>query len=179
MPTGSDFRSYIQRYLCPTKTSSFENFDDFIACDLWFRPPPIKNSGYAYEIGDRPKNFFEDLSFLRTLVAVFLALGLGLEHSCPWPRKGLSSEMLSLASNFFVSLALVSSLVSSSSPLVSRTRCPYNFCAGNNPSFREELLRYWSNDRVRRASSVVDCFGASTSYFFHGLHSCFRFSVES
>ena len=40
-------------------------------------------------------------------------LGLGLEHSCPWPRECLSSESLSLASDFFVSLALASSLVSS------------------------------------------------------------------
>ena len=76
-----------------------------------------------------------------------LVLGLGLEHSCPWPREGLSSERLSLAlalassipvlglervcprkgcpwpwpwlRNFFVSLALAlaSSLVSSTPPL--------------------------------------------------------------
>ena len=26
-----------------------------------------------------------------------LVLGVGLEHSCPWPREGLSSEGLSLA----------------------------------------------------------------------------------
>ena len=30
-----------------------------------------------------------------------LVLGLGLEHSCPWPRECLSSERLSLASDFF------------------------------------------------------------------------------
>ena len=49
-----------------------------------------------------------------------LVLGLGLEHSCPWPRKGLSSEGLSLAlaSDFFVSLAFASSFVSSTPPLV-------------------------------------------------------------
>ena len=45
-----------------------------------------------------------------------LVLGLGLEHSCPWPRECLSSERLSLASVFFVSLA--SSLVSSTPPLL-------------------------------------------------------------
>ena len=37
-------------------------------------------------------------------------LGLGLEHSCPWPRKVLSSERLSLAlalaSDFFCVLGL-------------------------------------------------------------------------
>ena len=43
-------------------------------------------------------------------------LGLGLERSCPWRREGLSSERLSLASDFFVSLA--SSLVSSTPPLL-------------------------------------------------------------
>ena len=35
-----------------------------------------------------------------------LVLGLGLEHSCPWPREGQSSEELSLASDFFCVLGL-------------------------------------------------------------------------
>ena len=35
-----------------------------------------------------------------------LVLGLGLEHSCPWPRECLSSEGLSLASDFFCVLGL-------------------------------------------------------------------------
>ena len=37
-----------------------------------------------------------------------LDLGLGLEHFCPWPREGLSSEELSLAlvSDFFCVLGL-------------------------------------------------------------------------
>ena len=51
---------------------------------------------------------------------VSLVLGLGLEHSCPWPREGLFSERLSLALDFFVSLALASSLVSSTPPLAMR-----------------------------------------------------------
>ena len=69
--------------------------------------------------GDHLKNFCEDLFFWRTFALVSLVLGLGLEHSCPWPREGLSSERLSLAlaSDFFVSLALASSLVSSTPPL--------------------------------------------------------------
>ena len=53
--------------------------------------------------------FGEHLRFVSSV------LGLGLEHSCPWPRECLSSERLSLASDFFVSLA--SSLVSSTPPL--------------------------------------------------------------
>ena len=56
---------------------------------------------------DRLKNIFEDLFFWRALALVSLVLGL--EHSCPWPREDLSSEGLSLASDFFVSLSLVSS----------------------------------------------------------------------
>ena len=44
--------------------------------------------------------------FWKTLAAVSLVLGL--EHSCPWPREGLSSERLSLAlaSDFFCVLGL-------------------------------------------------------------------------
>ena len=63
------------------------------------------------------KTFF---FFWRALVLVSLVLGLGLEHSCPWPRECLSSERLSLAlaSDFFLSLA--SSFVSSTPPLVAR-----------------------------------------------------------
>ena len=39
---------------------------------------------------------------------VSLFLGLGLEHSCPWPRECLSSERrsLALASDFFCVLGL-------------------------------------------------------------------------
>ena len=62
--------------------------------------------------GDRLKNFCEDLFFFflrspekflwrRALALVSLVLGLGLEHSCPWPR-----ECLSLASDFFCVLGL-------------------------------------------------------------------------
>ena len=44
----------------------------------------------------------------RALALVSLVLGLGLEHSCPWPRECLSSERLSLAlaSDFFCVLGL-------------------------------------------------------------------------
>ena len=66
------------------------------------------------KIFESPEKNFEDLFFLENTCACVL----GLEHSCPWLREGLSSKGLSLASNFFVSLALVSSLVSSTPPLV-------------------------------------------------------------
>ena len=52
----------------------------------------------------RPFFFF----FGEHLRFVSLVLGLGLEHSCPWPRECLSSERLSfaLASDFFCVLGL-------------------------------------------------------------------------
>ena len=57
-----------------------------------------------------PEKMFKDLFFRRTLAAVSLVLGLGLEHSCPWPREGMSSKRLSLAlalaSDFFCVLGL-------------------------------------------------------------------------
>ena len=73
---------------------------------------------FFFFFGDRLKNFCKDL-FLgggRALALVFLVLGL--DHSCSRPRECLSSERLSLASDFFVSLA--SSLESSTPPLVFR-----------------------------------------------------------
>ena len=50
------------------------------------------------------KLFWRPFFFRRTLAAVSLVL----EHSCPWPREGLSSERLSLAlaSDFFCVLGL-------------------------------------------------------------------------
>ena len=46
------------------------------------------------------KIFVKTFFFWRALALVFLVLGL--EHSCPWFRQGLSSEGLSLASDFFL-----------------------------------------------------------------------------
>ena len=43
------------------------------------------------------KIFVKTFFFWRALALVSLVLGLGLEHSCPWPRECLSSERLSLA----------------------------------------------------------------------------------
>ena len=117
VPAGNDFRSSILQYLCPTNTFFMEKFDDVITCDLWVRPPQSKILATPMNWRSLEK-LFENL-FWRTLAPVSLVLCLGLEHSCPWPREGLSSERLSLAmaSNFFVSLALASSLVSSTPSL--------------------------------------------------------------
>ena len=74
-----------------------------------------------------PEKYFWIPIFLVKLAPVSLVFGLGLEHFCPWLREGLSSERLSLASDFFVSfasdfffvfLALASSFMSSTPPLV-------------------------------------------------------------
>ena len=68
---------------------------------------------FFFFFGGRLKNFCEDLFFFffgEHLRFVSLVLGLGLEHSCPWPRECLSSERLSLAlalaSDFFCVLGL-------------------------------------------------------------------------
>ena len=56
------------------------------------------------------KKILKTFFLWKTLAAVSLVLGLGLEHSCPWPRECLSSERLSLAlalaSDFFCVLGL-------------------------------------------------------------------------
>ena len=80
---------------------------------------PIQQFWPRLKIGDCLKNSFEDLFFFFFFGEhlQLCPLVLGLEHSCPWPREGLSSErlFLALASDFFVSLA--SSIVSSPPPL--------------------------------------------------------------
>ena len=66
--------------------------------------------GKTFFRGDRLKNFCEDLFFLFWRALTPVSLVLGLEHSCPWPREGLSLERLSLAlalaSDFFCVLGL-------------------------------------------------------------------------
>ena len=66
----------------------------------------------------RPFFFIVKTFFWRALALVSLVLGLGHEDSCPWPRECLSSERLSLALDFFKFLALASSLVSLTPPLL-------------------------------------------------------------
>ena len=80
---------------------------------------------------DRLKKNFENLFFWRTLASVSLVLGLHLERVCSWPR------------NFFVSLALASSLVSSTPPLP--RSLVENYC-----------YTVW---RVARNLQRGDCFG--------------------
>ena len=74
---------------------------------------------FFFFFGDRLKNFCEDLFFFfgEHLRFVSLVLGLGLEHSCPWPRECLSSERLSLAlaSDFFCVLGLEPCVLDSTS----------------------------------------------------------------
>ena len=101
--------------------------------------------------GDRHKNSFEDLFWggdclkkfffvWKTLAPVSLVLGVGLEHSCPWPRESLSSIelLLALASDF----VCVVGLVSSTPPLVS-TRWAKSFHHSYFSIFCANLL--WMN----------------------------------
>ena len=63
--------------------------------DFFFRRTP-EFSGKFTNFWSDDVSFFED-----HFRVVSLVLDLGIEHSCPWPREGLSSERLSLASDFF------------------------------------------------------------------------------
>ena len=93
-------------------------FDDVNACDLWFRPPQSKILATPMNWRLPEKLFWIPFFFLKTLAVVSLASSipvLGLESvcprkGCPWPRV------------IFVSLALASSLVSSTPSLVKEDR---------------------------------------------------------
>ena len=60
------------------------------------------------EILQKMCNYFarRPFFFVKHLRVLSLVLGLGLEHSCPWPREGLSSESQSLASDLFCVIGL-------------------------------------------------------------------------
>ena len=87
-------------------------------------------------LGSRTALFFELLKFCgalffwRALALVSLVLGLGFEHSCPWPRECLSSEWLSLAlaSDFFCVLGLEPCVLD----FTSVSDCKSNNCAVKN-----------------------------------------------
>ena len=77
------------------------------------------------DFGKHLKKIFEDLFFgdrLKKILKTFFFFGEHL-HLCPWPREGLSSEGLYWPKPrvFLVSLALASSLVSSTPPLAIST----------------------------------------------------------
>ena len=77
-----------------------------VICGLGFPQSKILGTPMNWR---SPKKIFLKTFFLENACAC--VLGLGLEHFCPWPREVLSLERLSLA--------LASSLVSSTPPLVS------------------------------------------------------------
>ena len=116
--TISDLPSY--DIFVPQKVPLLKIFDDVIACDLWFGLP-YQSKILATAINWRllEKNF-EDLFFGEHLrlcpwsLALALSIPvLGLESVCP--RKGCPWPWPRI---FFVSLALASSLVSSTPPLM-------------------------------------------------------------
>ena len=79
--TISDLPSY--DIFVPQKLPLWKNFDDVISCDLWFRPPPFKNSGYANELEIAGKKFLKIFFFLENACACVLG-------PWPWPRAILS-----------------------------------------------------------------------------------------
>ena len=83
-----------------------------------------------------------------------VSLVLGLEHSCPWPQEGRFLERLSLAlaSDFFVSLALASSLVSSTPPLTI-TSCAFRKMLFV-PTFGK--MRKLTNKKQAKVQNIAD-----------------------
>ena len=137
--TISDLPSY--DIFVPQKLPLWKNFDDVISCDVWFRPPPNKNSGYTNELEIAWKKILKTFFFRerlrlcpRSLALASSILALGLESvcfrkGCPWPWPRI----------FLVSFALASSLVSSTPPLVvfllqnmSRADILWFFCVSYN-----------------------------------------------
>ena len=129
MPTGNNFRSISYDIFVSQKFPLWKNFDDVIACDLWFRPLPTKNSGYAYELEIAWKKILKNFFFgehmrlcPRSLALASSIPVLGLERVCP--RKGCPWPWPRI---FFVSLALASSLVSLTPPLLNYNDVIWNF----------------------------------------------------
>ena len=75
--TISDLPSY--DIFVPQKLPLRKNFDEVISCDLWFRPPPIKNSGYVNELEIAWKKILKTFFFFGERLRL-----------CPWPRAFLS-----------------------------------------------------------------------------------------
>ena len=89
---------------------SLENAKNLAICEDLFCIPLLeiawKKILKTFFFWRSPERIFWRPFFWRKLAPVSLVLGLGLEHSCSWPREGLSSEGPSLASDFFCVLGL-------------------------------------------------------------------------
>ena len=97
-------------------------------------------------------------------------LVLGLEHSCPWPRKGLSSERLTLALawDFFMSLA--SSLVSSTPPPITAIRY-FVSCYQISSVDKETEVIALLTSQLKRRIRKYHIFNTSETVFFTGMDS--------
>ena len=93
---------------------------------FYWRTPEIFLNTFFCFFGGRLKKNFEDLLFIFCLENT-CACVLGLEHSCPWPQEGLSSEGLSLASDFFCVLGLEPCVVDSTSGKYFKMSCFFSF----------------------------------------------------
>ena len=102
MPTGNDFRSSILRYLFPQKLPLWKilmtSFHGICGLGL----PQSKILGTPMNWRSPEKLFWKPFFFFFGEHLRLCPWALGLEYSCPWPREGLSSERLSLASREFV-----------------------------------------------------------------------------
>ena len=100
-----------QKLPCPR----LENSTFFANC--WnFVDRLKKNFGRRFLLENAWKFFWRPF-FWRALAPVSLVHGLGLEHSCPWPRECLSSEglFLALAADFFCVFGLEPCVLDSTS----------------------------------------------------------------
>ena len=107
-----------------------------------------------------PEKFLWRPFFWRALALVSLVLGLGLEHSCPWPRECLSSERLSLAlalaSDFFCVLGI--GLEPCALDSTSASYCPFNCWTSSREAVNTNFYSIWfdptgNRTRVYRFSS--------------------------
>ena len=100
-----------------------------------------------------------------------LVLGLGLEHSCPWPRECLSSERLSLAlalaSDFFCVLGLgLEPCVLDSTFGIESFREYVKACQGLVHTDKDgSTVRYVQNLRSLLRTSHLEPYGTSVPYF--------------
>ena len=106
-----------------------------------------------------------------------LVLGLGLEHSCRWPREGLSSKRLSLAlaSDFFCVLGLglepcvLDSTSAQEHDLADLTywigRCAFNTNLSKSKTFLEKSLQIYEVKKISSENKVFNHHVAKIRYW--------------
>ena len=91
-----------RKLLCPRlEDSTFFRTVEILLENVRKLAENLRRTFLCPPIGDHVNKFFKDLFLWITPAPLSLVLGLGLEHFYSWPRVGLSSEGLLLASDFF------------------------------------------------------------------------------